>query len=317
MKKNGFTFIEILGVITLLALMSIIVLIVVDDSLKKSKETLSEAQIENIRSAASMWRTDNIEVIPDNGYYTLTLGELIDSGYIDEVIDPNSKNNYDRNLIVRVNVNDILIDQESSIDDITDDDILIKAGYIKLEYIESTGTQYIMTDIVPSDDMGVMLKVSSMDINNDLIYLGSKGSGNTRFWIGNSGVLGGSVYYGWNFYTASENRPVITANTINEIKMNYLNDRQNIFNNVVKEYILETLGNNPYPIAVFGGNSAGTVSYKSKIRLYELKVSKANEIKYNFIPCMRKSDDVIGLYDIVNNVFYTNSGTGEFVKGEL
>ena len=35
----------------------------------------------------------------------------------------------------------------------------------------------------------------------------------------------------------------------------------------------------------------------------------------NYIPCYRKSDNEIGLYDIVNNVFYTNQGTGVFLKG--
>lgn len=110
MKKNGFTFIEILGVITLLALLSIIVLVTVDKSLKDSKNTLSDVQIENIKSAASMWRTDNIELIPDSGYYTITLGYLIDNGYIDEVIDPSNETIYNRNLVINVGINDILVD---------------------------------------------------------------------------------------------------------------------------------------------------------------------------------------------------------------
>lgn len=33
------------------------------------------------------------------------------------------------------------------------------------------------------------------------------------------------------------------------------------------------------------------------------------------IPCYRKSDGVIGMYDLVFGVFYQNSGTGEFLKG--
>ena len=110
MKKNGFTFIEILGVITLLALLSIIVLTVVDKNLKDSKSTLSDIQVENIKSAASMWRTDNIELIPDNGYYVVTLGELISSGYLkDDVINPSDGRIYDRNLTLEIGMNDIII----------------------------------------------------------------------------------------------------------------------------------------------------------------------------------------------------------------
>ena len=46
-----------------------------------------------------------------------------------------------------------------------------------------------------------------------------------------------------------------------------------------------------------------------------LKISENGILIRNFIPCYRKSDNEIGLYDIVNNVFYTNQGTGEFLKG--
>lgn len=41
-----------------------------------------------------------------------------------------------------------------------------------------------------------------------------------------------------------------------------------------------------------------------------------NELVRDFIPCYRKSDGVIGLYDLVNDVFYTNLGTGQFTKGK-
>ena len=110
MRKNGFTLIEVLGVVTLLAILSTIVLITVDKSLKDSKETLSQVQIENIKSAANMWKADNIELVPDTGYYTITLGDLIDDGYIKDVIDVNTNDNYDRNITIGVGISDILIE---------------------------------------------------------------------------------------------------------------------------------------------------------------------------------------------------------------
>lgn len=36
---------------------------------------------------------------------------------------------------------------------------------------------------------------------------------------------------------------------------------------------------------------------------------------FDLVPCYRKADTVIGFYDVVNDVFYTNKGTGTFVKG--
>ena len=37
----------------------------------------------------------------------------------------------------------------------------------------------------------------------------------------------------------------------------------------------------------------------------------------DLIPCYRKVDNVAGMYDLVNDVFYTNEGTGEFIIGNV
>jgi hypothetical protein len=37
----------------------------------------------------------------------------------------------------------------------------------------------------------------------------------------------------------------------------------------------------------------------------------------HFIPCYRKSDNKPGLYDTINNTFYTNAGSGEFILGPI
>lgn len=294
MKKNGFTFIEILGVITLLALMSIIVLIVVDDSLKKSKETLSEAQIENIKSAASMWRTDNIEVIPDNGYYTLTLGELIDSGYIDEVIDPNSKNNYDRGLLINVGMNDININNE----------------YRALEYIESTGTQYIDTGYIPQIGDVYNITFQPLALNKNQVYFGSRTTGD---WEHSMDQV---------FFNQSNNNAINAGNKLlffSGINITYYST---ISLTEIYNYNLEISngnynGNSLKSLYIFALNNSGNVVANSNIRLYRLRIYNNDNLIRYFIPVVRKSDNTVGLYDEVNDVFYTNNGTGEFIKGEL
>ena len=44
-------------------------------------------------------------------------------------------------------------------------------------------------------------------------------------------------------------------------------------------------------------------------------VNRGNNITQILIPCYRKSDNVIGMYDTVGNVFYISAGTGTFTKG--
>lgn len=42
---------------------------------------------------------------------------------------------------------------------------------------------------------------------------------------------------------------------------------------------------------------------------------KNNDLICDLIPCYRKSDGVIGMYDIVRKIFLTNAGSGSFTKG--
>lgn len=51
-------------------------------------------------------------------------------------------------------------------------------------------------------------------------------------------------------------------------------------------------------------------------RLYKFVVSNDNTEKLNLVPCYRIADGEIGMYDLVNGVLYTNSGSGTFIKGE-
>ena len=65
-------------------------------------------------------------------------------------------------------------------------------------------------------------------------------------------------------------------------------------------------------VLAFGHRSGG---YYLKGKIQSLKMWSDGDLVRNYVPCYRKSDNVIGLYDTVNNVFYTNAGTGTFNKG--
>ena len=49
--------------------------------------------------------------------------------------------------------------------------------------------------------------------------------------------------------------------------------------------------------------------------LYSAQIKQGNTILHNYVPCYRKTDNVIGVYDTVTGTFYTNDGTGTFGKG--
>jgi hypothetical protein len=65
------------------------------------------------------------------------------------------------------------------------------------------------------------------------------------------------------------------------------------------------------------GASGNVVAY---CKIYNFKVytdSIATTPIYEYIPAIRNADGEIGIYDIINDVFYTNAGTGTFLYETL
>lgn len=52
-----------------------------------------------------------------------------------------------------------------------------------------------------------------------------------------------------------------------------------------------------------------------RFKIYSCKIFNDIELMRNFIPCYRKSDNEVGLYDIVSRSFFANNGTGTFSAG--
>jgi len=60
---------------------------------------------------------------------------------------------------------------------------------------------------------------------------------------------------------------------------------------------------------------ASRTAAQSGIIIYQATIYENDTLVRDFIPAKRNSDNVLGLYDLANDVFYTNAGTGTFVAG--
>lgn len=103
MKKNkGFTLIELIGVIVIIALLALLITPIVSTIIKKSKTEVYEKTLKNIELAAKNWASDEDNALnlpnTNNNCYVVTLGELKQSGYIDlDVKDARNGKKLDNN----------------------------------------------------------------------------------------------------------------------------------------------------------------------------------------------------------------------------
>lgn len=71
-------------------------------------------------------------------------------------------------------------------------------------------------------------------------------------------------------------------------------------------------------LLLFAQNYNGAPRYSGQRRVYYFRYyDKDNILICDLMPCYRKSDGVIGMYDKVRNMFISNAGSGDFTIGSM
>ena len=189
--------------------------------------------------------------------------------------------------------------------------------YQEVEYIESTGTQYIDTGVVPSNktQVDIEFEISSTSEADAALFGARDGVGSSSsfvIWANNHGGNTNSTFA----YSTYSSRKNLLLDTKYACKYSWAG----MFVNG------EQIGNPPssditftcQSVALLLGVRTGTTLDNRRFigKVYSAKIFDNVTLLRHFIPCYRKSDGEIGLYDLVNNVFYVNQGTGTLLKGK-
>lgn len=103
MKNRGFTLVELLGVVFILALLGLIIIPVVSNVLNDNKMKLYNVQIQHIEDGAKSYVSERVFSIdiPDGTSRGITLGTLQDLGYVkSDISDPLTRQKFSRDLII-------------------------------------------------------------------------------------------------------------------------------------------------------------------------------------------------------------------------
>ncbi len=202
---------------------------------------------------------------------------------------------------------------------------LEKNGYTQIDYVESDGSQWIDLNYIPKGTTTIVSKFNIVDPLGysypAIFYSGETYSSEDTFGISfnNAGASRCfNVYRGSN-YNIHLGEPNISLGDLCEVTLSpTIAKVKDITTN--SEYSVDISGSftsGDRSLYLFKGNSTTTdLTNPIAIRSYGLKIYEDNVIIRNYMPVKRVSDDVCGLYDILNDVFYPSSSSSDLIGHE-
>lgn len=195
----------------------------------------------------------------------------------------------------------------------------IPKEYKRLEYIQSTGTQYIDTGIPLTSNSRIVMDCELTTVSGTQCFFCSRTEATTTDTTSNTLFAIGSTYrkeyYGESKTVTNSdgaNKRIIVDNNKNNIKIGGASLTFSSVSDITSPM-------NCYLMAstILENDTVGTFSNFAYMKLYSCQIYDNDVLLRNFVPCQRKSDSALGLFDIVGQTFYVNSGTGTFAFKEL
>ena len=201
---------------------------------------------------------------------------------------------------------------------------LLPDEYQQVEYIESTGTQYIDTRYYPNN----LSEIKCKFMYNSLPSFASSVFGVRE----NDGTVK-------QFLMSVYNEDLWVVNGLNNTAINGITPTEAIdyiisispseayWNEIKILDMTKDVSNCPnYSLYIFGRNTKNGFANPLFGKVYYLEIYEQGRLTYKFIPCYSTttvtdvngkqcSSGTKGLYDTVEGKFYTNQGTGEFIAG--
>ena len=186
----------------------------------------------------------------------------------------------------------------------------LPSGYTEVEYIENTGTSYIDTNIyINTSNFEVGYEVIGACVKWGYVHQNvAKGT-----WLGGDN---GKAYYGrWGSSYWVDMSPYLTndQNTIiykqNGVTVNGTTISKNLYMGT------DSISNIPlYFIAWYDFYSRGLEYAVGKVK--SLYIKNNGTLVRDLVPAKRDSDNKYGMYDLVNDVFYTSPNNINFIGGD-
>lgn len=194
---------------------------------------------------------------------------------------------------------------------------MLPTEYTKLEYIESSGTQYIDTGFIPNQDSRVVMdahaniSTSAAVSSTYFAFFGCRGN-NKYFEIYKAASASWYLYFLCGSVSAYSTS-YTSASSYN--KRMVIDVNKNVAT-VDKETLTVAAATwqASYSLMLFATNTNGSAASYIPMKLYSCQIYDNGTLIRDFVPA-KNASGTVGLYDAVNGELYANSGSGAFTAG--
>lgn len=187
----------------------------------------------------------------------------------------------------------------------------IHKQYMPVEYLETTGGQYI--------DTGISINGHTDKLEVGFMFPTGQSGGNVVFGNRSANITHGIYQCSDTIVVcdASGYESVPNLSLKNNVKYDYTyNGLVHIFNG--QRYLgtkYAKKGTNTIDLFCLREGNSRIANARSGTKIYYFRVYSNDNLVLDMIPCVRNSDGAAGMYDRVQNKFYPNQGSGTFVVG--
>ena len=182
-------------------------------------------------------------------------------------------------------------------------------GYTELEYIESSGTQYIDTGFKPNNNTKIVAVVSdwaSTEKSTSLWGTQSDGSDRYDMYISSGGVYRsyyGGAYVGFDGAVSCNDRVTVERNGVS------IAIGEHSLTNTAGTFSCTT------PLYLFAHNNNGKLNNAASLKMYSFIIYDDGTLVRDYVPC-KNASGVAGMYDVVGEQFYGSATETPFVAGD-
>ncbi len=185
----------------------------------------------------------------------------------------------------------------------------LPSGYTELEYIQSSGTQWINTGFTPKSTTRVKMSAEFLGGTKTSALFGarsaSSGTDSKSFTFLIVSQKPRSDYFG----SSKSGAQTVSAS---QVEIDWNKNVCTIDSDTITHTATSAASNQA--LYIFAVNTAGSATLPASMQLYSCAIYDNGTLIRDFVPC-KNSSGAVGLYDLAGAKFYANAGNGTFTAG--